>query len=108
VAYGNWSFDWHVSNNQNTYDGVEFIVTDHDERPYNGSGKVFGAGGDGKFSGYVLSLISYFTDFGPGIGLLRFNQESKPTTLDTHTFNAKLSGTHHIDIIRELNGQFKI
>ncbi len=112
VAYGNWSFDWTVVDNRSHlgYDVVAFIFTDHVNN-YSMEGLTeteFLSG----VTGYGLLLISSAnTDAIAGAavpGITFASYIPSFTILTTYEFPSAIVGTHHIDISRNLQGEFNI
>lgn len=99
VVYGTWSFDWRVSRSQHTFDSVEIMFTDLRDN-YNLTGEFTGF----DMIGYTLILDTVTNNeiciekFG---GITNF-------ILARHHFATTPSGLHHIDITRDLTGQFKV
>lgn len=109
ASYGSWSVDWTPSPSQQTYDAFEFLLTDYASNPNNLSGRTFPE--IDHYAGYALTLISYKTDVGPGLWLVKFQNSSsplKPLILAHYSFDAPITGTHKIEINRDLTGNFTI
>ncbi|MFX1263408.1 MAG: hypothetical protein ACFFAZ_15110 [Promethearchaeota archaeon] len=99
VAYGNWSFDWRVSDSGAAYDSVEFMFTDLRD-DYNLTG---------EFSGYAMTGYTIILDTVQNneIYIERFDV-TEGVKLIRHSFDTTLSGWHHIDITRDLSGVFNV
>jgi hypothetical protein len=109
-AYGSWSFDWLVSSPAHI--GIEFMFTDVLTN-YNLTGL---HQTQLNYTGYAVLLVSFPTVLGlglrtPGINLLKFKNTDNTSiirVLDTHEFAATVTGTHHIEISRSLQGLFTV
>ena len=112
VAYGSWSFDWLVVNGSDhlAYDAVAFMFTDT-RNSYNMTGLT-----EAEYlmncNGYSLLLISSSKTAGiagaaiPGISLASYTPSY--TILSTHEFANDIVGIHHINISRNLQGEFSV
>ncbi|MFX1317554.1 MAG: hypothetical protein ACFE9D_00325 [Promethearchaeota archaeon] len=99
VVYGTWSFDWTVSKSQDTYDSVEIMFTDL-EGDYNLTGPFTGY----HMTGYTL-ILDTVQNNEMYIEKLNGNEGIK---LARYNFTTRPSGLHHIDISRDLTGQFHV
>jgi hypothetical protein len=108
LAYGTWSFDFTVKEgNDHTACFAVFFVSD---MPWNQSGHTFGTLG---LDGYFVALKSGSTDNVWGSELdhnmnLGEHYGNSPSILANHQFPDDVTGTHHIDITRALNGSFRV
>ncbi|MFX1249783.1 MAG: hypothetical protein ACFFBQ_20520 [Promethearchaeota archaeon] len=118
VAYGTWSFDWIVSEESHTdhgaFDTIAFIL--NSENSIWDRDGLTESGWAADKTGYLLYLMSRskselgfapaFPAVGPGISFFK--------TTDTFSwgksrkFCQNVYGTHHIDIQRTPEGEFKI
>ena len=109
VSYGKWSFEWTPSSTQQSYDAFEFLLKDYASDPYNLTGRSFPE--IDHYAGYVLILISYAKDGGPGIALAKFQNNSiseNPTGLGSYTFDSSITGSHNVEISRDSTGKFTV
>jgi hypothetical protein len=109
VANGTWSFDWHVTpgDDHSSYDEIFFMTN-------NFPNNLTGFSVDqliGKYSGYRLDLKS--ADRGDSTFKDRSITLAKYlpnffSILKYHQFNTSITGFHHIDVTRNLQGEFKV
>ncbi len=112
VAYGTWEFDWTVGHRNKSFDAVEFAFTDY-KHEYNWANINPSAK---NWTGYALVMVSWEIPSwsgsnGPGLHLMKFTNTYSnfaPVTVETVKFNETISGTHHIEIVRDTNGGFEI
>ena len=111
VAYGTWSFDWEINSStgteHETWDNIWFIS----DMPVNLTGVNF----DTPFcEGYVLMLQSASEGY-PGVPssciYLWKQQYYVPVVSTLYGYDipgTKITGAHHIDITRNLTGEFNV
>ncbi|MHA2252043.1 MAG: hypothetical protein ACXAD7_16890 [Candidatus Kariarchaeaceae archaeon] len=106
VAYGDWSLDWTVPDDNQSYCAIEFILTNPEYNfDWDGVSGLY----QSKLIGYSLVLGSYSTDSTtPTIYLVKLSDGSSPITLASHRLNSSFGGAHHIKITRESDGKFEI
>ncbi|MHA2253558.1 MAG: transcriptional regulator, partial [Candidatus Kariarchaeaceae archaeon] len=111
LAYGTWSFDWEISGDNRSFDAVEFILSDT-KYNYNWTG-IYEL--DKGIMGYGLALGSYnvssVNSATPGLDLIKLYSNNglfTPVSLKSHSFDGPIEGTHHIDITRSTDGEFKV
>ncbi|MHA2252042.1 MAG: transcriptional regulator [Candidatus Kariarchaeaceae archaeon] len=110
-AYGSWSFDWTVSDDGRSFDAAEFILNDYSQN-FNWTGL---SKNELNLTGYSLVLVSYdetsAESTSPGLDLVKLSNSGSnllTRSLDSYNFDSPLEGTHHIDIERDVDGEFKI
>ncbi|MHA2253559.1 MAG: hypothetical protein ACXAD7_24585 [Candidatus Kariarchaeaceae archaeon] len=110
-AYGTWSFDWQVSSDMRSFDSIEFMFSDP-KNNFNWSGVY---GNDKGIAGYALTLGSYdesrVDSTTPGLNLVKLSNIGgifSPSNLKSHSFDDAIEGSHHIDITRSTDGEFKV
>lgn len=108
VAYGTWSFDWYVNagKDHQSYDTVAFIA--NNMAPTKRSGYI-----NENMSGYALTLTSDDKKEPPleshAVALVEFeNGTQQWKFLKSYQLSSTLIGWHHIDITRNVTGQFNI
>lgn len=99
VVYGTWSFDWRVSRSQHTFDSVEIMFTDL-RHNYNLTGEFTGV----DMIGYTLILDTVTNN---EMCIEKFGG-TRNFILARHPFATTPSGLHHIDITRDLTGEFHV
>jgi hypothetical protein len=113
VAYGTWSFDWYVNPGSDhlAYDVVFFIANNY--IPTEKSGDLTDSL-NLNTTAYVLSLTSGHKKEGsyeliPVISLAEWRTNTKHWIYyDYHYFSSPLEGAYHIDITRNVTGEFHI
>ncbi|UCG01640.1 MAG: hypothetical protein JSW11_18770 [Candidatus Heimdallarchaeota archaeon] len=113
VAYGTWSFDWCVNPGSDhlAYDVVFFIANNY--IPTEQSGDLSDSL-NLNTTAYVLSLTSGHKKEGsdeliPAISLAEWRTNTKHLIYyDYHEFSSPLEGAYHIDITRNVTGEFHI
>ncbi|MHA2295886.1 MAG: hypothetical protein ACXAEU_07170 [Candidatus Hodarchaeales archaeon] len=106
VAYGNWSFDWYVTPGaeHEAYDIVNFIVNNF----INESGEQ-----RMEMTGYLLALTSN-EKVGSNLNAHAvtlaewINISNLWMVLKEYQFPSALEGSYHIDITRDITGEFSI
>ena len=109
VAYGTWSFDWHVApgDDHSSVDGIFLVINNFPNNLTGLSNSQLAS----TISGYVLILISadrpssQYAD--RSITLAKYLSYSF-SILEYHQFTASITGFHHIDVTRNLQGEFKV
>jgi hypothetical protein len=99
VAYGTWSFDWLESSSRNSFDSVEFIFTDL-QCNYN----LTGISPHPSMSGYTL----VFNTVNDNQMLLEKYSGFTRAILVRCSFTPTKGVFYHIDITRDLTGQFNV
>ncbi|UCG03783.1 MAG: hypothetical protein JSW11_07310 [Candidatus Heimdallarchaeota archaeon] len=102
VAYGTWSFDWMVEPGEDheSYVNIFFLINDF---PRNLTGVTIAL----PTPGYRLILQS--GSKGPlGDNSINFFRSGVGDPLQTKVFTSSITGSHHIDITRSLNGRFNV
>ncbi|MFX1575767.1 MAG: hypothetical protein ACFFCF_01200 [Promethearchaeota archaeon] len=99
TAYGTWSFDWHVSSSNVSFDSVNFVYTDL-ENNYNLSG----VSQVPNMDGYALILDSFVN----GEIYFELFQGLERYILARHPIITRANEVFHFEIIRDLPGQFQI
>ncbi|MCE7737404.1 MAG: hypothetical protein GPJ54_21115 [Candidatus Heimdallarchaeota archaeon] len=107
VAYGKWSFDWHISENNQSFDSVAFVSND-ELTNYNWVGLRSNERG---LSDYGVALGSYsvpnYDSFYPGISLV-YLKSGVPFKYENLKFDSDQSGIKHIVITRDIDGKIEV
>ncbi|MHA2247187.1 MAG: hypothetical protein ACXADY_19735 [Candidatus Hodarchaeales archaeon] len=110
VAYGTWSFDWYVSagTSHEAYEVIFFIVNDYFPTEQSGESTT-------DMNGYVLILtsneegVNLNAPYKRAVTLSECHSTSKIFNyLAFHQFPSALEGLYHIDITRDITGEFNI
>ena len=112
VAYGTWSFDWYVNTGEDhqAYDVVFFIANNYIPTEQSGEAPL-------NSTAYALALTSGYKEepetlgilLTPVVALAEWRYGTKHLIfLDYHEFSSPLEGAYHIDITRNITGEFHI
>jgi hypothetical protein len=110
VAYGTWSFDWYISagTSHEAYEVIFFIVNNYYPTEQSVESTT-------DMTGYVLSLTSNEEGVNPSAQYERAVMLSECLStsklfslLAYHQFPSALEGLYHIDITRDITGEFNI
>ncbi|OLS29032.1 MAG: hypothetical protein HeimC2_02270 [Candidatus Heimdallarchaeota archaeon LC_2] len=110
VAKGTWSFDLKIDEIEDTHFGVAFMYTILDGK-YNLSGET---PVPDDWTGYGLVFLTYERNdnlIGPGMNMVAFDPslfQGQQIIKKYAMPKANLTGSHHIDITRNLLGEMKI
>ena len=112
VAYGNWSFDWFVKEDYTPeylpWDVIAFMMIDS-KYNYNYTGMtepealMYSKGYYLEMNLYSNQLVSKII-----LGVIGIIEFPYYETIDSYQYVGSLTGSHHFDITRNLQGQFKV
>jgi hypothetical protein len=113
VAYGTWSFDFHITEGQNheSLSAIFFIVANYNGGNFNLSGSIFT-----EISSQMRGYIIYIKSGTRGWDFLRDNSITlriwTPTELETlvdYQFSSRITGFHNMTITRNSSqGEFHV
>ncbi|MCE7735556.1 MAG: helix-turn-helix transcriptional regulator, partial [Candidatus Heimdallarchaeota archaeon] len=107
TAYGSWSFDWNIGENNESFATIEFISNDATSN-YNWTGLKAPERG---LNGYGLVLSSYahpsYTTYYPGVNLVRL-ASGEASGFRNIKFDSDQNGTKSIKIDRDSTGKMDI
>ena len=109
VAYGTWSFDWTVQNGTD-HNSADVIMLMINNMPWN----MTGSSPAPPYSWYGYFLVLRSSSSGPwthlrtrSITLSEFIPNNE-VVLKDYQFDETITGSHHIDVTRDQEGEFKV